>query len=544
MMMKNPDGESPPAPNQPRPGLGNLGDLEAGGGEHVVVVGAGPGGLASAMLLARQGMRVTVFEQAPVVGGRTRTITAPGGYRFDIGPTFFLYPRVLDEIFAACGERLADHVTLTKLDPQYHVVFEDGGDVRATPDLTRLAAEIARMAPQDAANVERFFSENRHKLDLFRPILERPFGKPTDVISPAMLQALPMLRPFSSVDKDLRRYFSDPRVRLTFSFQTKYLGMSPFQCPSLFTILSFLEYEHGVFHPTGGCGAVSEAMAKVARQLGADIRLGAGVERVIYENDRAVGVEVNGERIAADAVVINGDFGHAARKLIPQEYRPRWKDRKIEKARISCSTFMMYLGIEGDVGDLEHHTIYLSKDYAKNIRDISDCRIPEDFSFYVQNPGRTDPSMSPKGHTSLYVLVPVPNLRSGTDWATFAPQFRAKTLERLKQLGLADIEQRIRFERIITPADWENDFGVNEGATFNLAHDLGQMLYFRPHNRFGHGVYLVGGGTHPGSGLPVIYEGARISAKLLLEDLAERRGRAGNGRQRAATDQSRAEAAE
>ena len=282
--MKNPDGESPPASNQPRPGLGNLGDLETGRGEHVVVVGAGPGGLASAMLLARQGMRVTVFERDAVVGGRTRTITAPGGYKFDIGPTFFLYPRVLDEIFAACGERLADHVTLTKLDPQYHVVFEDGGNVRATPDLTRLAAEIARMAPQDAANVERFFSENRQKLDLFRPILERPFGKPTDVISPAMLQALPMLRPFSSVDKDLRRYFSDPRVRLTFSFQTKYLGMSPFQCPSLFTILSFLEYEHGVFHPTGGCGAVSEAMARVARQLGADIRLGSGVDRVVYAN--------------------------------------------------------------------------------------------------------------------------------------------------------------------------------------------------------------------------------------------------------------------
>ncbi len=542
--MKNPDAESPPASNQPRPGLGNLGDLETGCGEHVVVVGAGPGGLASAMLLARQGMRVTVFERDPVVGGRTRTITAPGGYKFDIGPTFFLYPRVLDEIFAACGERLADHVTLTRLDPQYHVVFEGGGEVRATPDLERLAAEIARMAPQDAANVERFFSENRKKLDLFRPILERPFGKPTDVISPAMLQALPMLRPFSSVDKDLRRYFSDPRVRLAFSFQTKYLGMSPFQCPSLFTILSFLEYEHGVFHPMGGCGAVSEAMARVARQLGADIRLGTGVDRVIYENDRAVGVEVNGERIAADAVVINGDFGHAARKLIPERYRPRWKDKKIAKARISCSTFMMYLGIEGDVGDLEHHTIYLSKDYEKNIRDISDCRIPQDFSFYVQNPGRTDPSMSPKGHTSLYVLVPVPNLRSGTDWATFAPQFRAMTLERLKKLGLDDIEARIRFERVVTPADWENDFGVNEGATFNLAHDLGQMLYFRPHNRFGHGVYLVGGGTHPGSGLPVIYEGARISAKLLLEDLAERRGRAGTGKERVMTDQSRAEAAE
>lgn len=526
--MKNPDGApvAPPSPgahDEIRSGLGNRSDMVEGAGEHVIVVGAGPGGLASAMVLARQGLRVTLFERDSVVGGRTRTVTTPEGYRFDIGPTFFLYPRVLQEIFAFCGEDLADHVSLTKLDPQYHVVFEGGGDIRATPDLDRLAAEIARIAPGDAKNVARFFSENRHKLDLFRPILEQPFGKLTDIFSPSMLQALPMLRPLSSVDTDLKRYFADPRVRLTFSFQTKYLGMSPFQCPSLFTILSFLEYEHGVFHPMGGCGAVSEAMAKVARQLGVDIRLGSGVDRVLYENDRAAGVEVNGEQIAADAVVINGDFGHAARRLIPEQYRPRWKDKKIEKARISCSTFMMYLGIEGDVGDLEHHTIYLSKDYERNIRDISECRIPQDFSFYVQNPGRTDPSMAPEGHTSLYVLVPVPNLRSGTDWQSFRSQFRAMTLERLKALGLDHIEERIRYERIITPADWESDFGVNEGATFNLAHDLMQMLYFRPHNRFGHGVYLVGGGTHPGSGLPVIYEGARISSKLLLDDLAQRR---------------------
>jgi phytoene desaturase len=497
--------------------------MEEAAGARVAIVGAGPGGLAAALLLAKQGARVTVYEKDAQVGGRTKTVTAPGGYKFDIGPTFFLYPRILAEIFEACGERLADHIELVKLDPQYHVVFEGGGDLKASPDVGRLAAEIAKVAPRDAENLPRFMEENRRKLELFRPVLEQAFGNPLDVVSPAMLQALPMMRPFSSVDGDLKRYFADPRVRLAFSFQTKYLGMSPYQCPSLFTILSFLEYEHGVFHPIGGCGAVSEAMAKLARKMGVEFQLSTPVDRVLYEGDRACGLVVAGERVQADAVVINGDFAHAARRLIPEEHRPRWRDEKLKKARISCSTFMLYLGLEGDLGDLEHHTILLSDDYANNLAEIGACKLPTKPSFYVQNAGRTDPSMAPKGHSSLYVLVPVPNLRSGTDWAREAASFRAKTFERLKVLGLHDIEKRIRYERVITPAGWEDEFAVNEGATFNLAHDLGQMLYFRPHNRFGKGVYLVGGGTHPGSGLPVIYEGARITTKLLLEDLATAR---------------------
>ncbi|MDN3622875.1 phytoene desaturase family protein [Methylobacterium isbiliense] len=493
-------------------------------GRHAVVVGAGPGGLAVALLLAREGVQVTLIEKDDCVGGRTRTVTAPGGYRFDIGPTFFLYPRILADIFASCGERLEDHVRLERLDPLYHLVFEGGGEIRSSPDVARLKAEIARIAPQDAAQVERYLADNRAKLEAFRPVLEQPFDTLRSLVSPAMLSALPLLRPHATVDRDLQRYFKDPRVRLAFSFQTKYLGMSPFRCPSLFTILSFLEYEHGVYHPVGGCGAVSEAMAGLARRLGVDIRLGTSVDRVLFEDGRAAGVEAGGERIAADSVVVNGDFAKVIRDLVPERHRPRWRDAKLDKARLSCSTFMLYLGLEGGMPPaLGHHTILLAEDYRRNIDEISTGILPMQPSLYVQHAGYTDGGMAPPGHTSLYVLVPVPNLRAGIDWAEIRPAYRRLVLDRLKLLGLPDIEARIRYERIVDPTDWRDEFAVNEGATFNLSHDLGQMLYFRPHNRFGPGLYLVGGGTHPGSGLPVIYEGARITARLLLEDLARER---------------------
>lgn len=500
-------------------------------GRRAIVVGAGPGGLAAALILAGAGIHVTLLEKDGQVGGRTKTVEAPGGYRFDIGPTFFLYPQILADIFSNCGERIEDHVELKRLDPQYHLVFEgkDGvsGEIRATGDMERLEEEIARIAPADAKNVKRYFSENRNKLAFFRPVLAQAFHTLRSMVSPAMLAALPYLHPGRSVDRDLKRHFADPRVRLAFSFQTKYLGMSPFRCPSLFTILSFLEYEHGVYHPVGGCGAVSEAMAGLARRMGVDLRLNTTVERVLFEGSRASGVVAGGETLKADAVMINGDFAKVVQALVPERHRPRWRDAKIAKARLSCSTFMLYLGLEGTMPPgLGHHTILLAEGYERNIREITEGTLPMQPSLYVQHAGYTDGGMAPPGHTALYVLVPVPNLKAGIDWRATRASYRALILERLKLLGIPDLESRIRYERILDPTQWEGDFAVHEGATFNLAHDLMQMLYFRPHNRFGPGLYLVGGGTHPGSGLPVIYEGARISARLMIEELAGARAAA------------------
>ena len=478
------------------------------------------------MLLAKAGVDVTVLERADTVGGRSRTVAAPtdvGTFRFDSGATFFLYPRVLADIFAACGRRLEDEVELIRLDPLYRLVFENGGDLLATADPERMKAQIGRFAPADAGQFERFLDDNRRKLAAFRPVLEGAFGSIRAFTRPDVLRSLRQLRPHRSVDSDLATYFKDERIRLAFSFQSKYLGMSPFRCPSLFTILSFLEYEHGVFHPRGGCGAVSTAMARVARQLGARVELNTPVEQVLVENGRAVGVRVAGQERRYDAVVVNADFAQTMTKLVPDADRRRWTDRRIAGKRFSCSTFMMYLGLEGELPHLSHHTIYLSDDYRRNIAEIeAGGAPPSDPSFYVQNACVSDPALAPPGHSTLYVLVPVANqMAAPIDWVQEAPRFRAQVLERLKRIGLHDVERRIRFEKVVTPDNWEEDFQVYRGATFNLAHNLRQMLHLRPRNRFEDvgNMYLVGGGTHPGSGLPVIFESARITTRLLAEDL-------------------------
>jgi phytoene desaturase len=491
--------------------------------KQILIIGAGPGGLAAALLLAQAGLRVKILERLPRVGGRCSALEAEG-YRFDLGPTFFLYPLVLERIFRLIGRNLNHEIEMVRLDPQYKLIFGAGGELSCTHHVERMQQQIARLCPQDSAYLEKYLTDNRHKLQRFKPALESPFLSWTRLFSWDLLKLLPILRPWKSLDSELKRYFTDPRVRLAFSFQSKYLGMSPFNCPSLFSILSFLEYEYGVYHPMGGCSAVSDLMARVCEEMGVEIELETEVEQILFEGRKAVGVRTRSGEHRADALVVNADFCRAMTRLVPDSLRRRWTDRKIEKKKFSCSTYMIYLGLEGRQDDLEHHTIYTSADYVENLADIENRhRLSEDPSIYVQNACVTDSSLAPEGHSTLYVLAPVSHLHEGIDWECEKIPFRKRVLAQLKKLGIEDVEKRIRFERIVTPNDWQNQYEVYRGATFNLAHNLGQMLHRRPRNRFEDldGIYLVGGGTHPGSGLPVIYESARITSRLLLQDFEQ-----------------------
>ncbi len=488
--------------------------------KQTLIIGAGPGGLASAILLAAAGVRIKVLERLPILGGRTSSIEADG-YKFDLGPTFFLYPRVLDEIFRAAGTTLQNEVELVRLDPQYRIQFGAGGHIDATPNIAGMEREIAKLAPADAPGFRRFLDENRTKLSLMEPCLESAFLGWQDLVQMRLLKMLPMLRPHQSVDTYLKRFFTDDRVRLAFCFQSKYLGMSPFRCPSLFSILSFLEYEYGVYHPIGGCSAITAAMARVAERLGVEICLNEPVEEILFAGRRAIGVRTPSGTQRADAVVMNADFARAMQNLVPDRLRHRWTDKKLAKKKYSCSTFMMYLGIEGRY-ELPHHTIHIAEDYVKNLDDIENKHVlSDDPSFYVQNACVTDPGLAPRGHSTLYVLAPVTHQHANVDWKRERARYRELILRQIAKAGYDGVESRIRYERVITPADWDTRYEIYRGATFNLAHTLDQMLHLRPHNRFEDldGVYLVGGGTHPGSGLPVIFESARISSKLLLQDL-------------------------
>ncbi len=483
---------------------------------HIVVIGAGPGGLASAMILAHRGFQVTVVEKEDVVGGRSRELKL-GEYSFDTGPTFLHQKFVLDEVFQEAGRDSEDYLDFVQLDPMTRLTWNDRS-LQTYSDQEKMEAELEDVFPGSVEGFRRFMKDQSEKFRVVYPVLQRPFQTIGSYLSSELLRTLKHILTGKSVINALEKYFDDEKLRLAFTFQAKYLGMSPWKCPALFTILAYTEYKFGVFHTRGGLNKIPEAMAKVVIEEGGKIRTDSEVSEILVEGKNMTGVRLkSGETIKADDVIVNADFGQAMTSLLNGRGTPLPKMRKKE---FSCSTFMLYLGIDTIYREEPHHHVIFADDYRQNVEDIqSEERISDDMSIYVRNSSLLDPETAPEGHSALYVLVPMINNRHDQDWDSLKQDYRDKVIARIEEkTSMKDLSDRIVEEKILTPSDWEKR-GVFMGATFNLSHNLGQMLYMRPHNQYQgfENCFLVGGGTHPGSGLPTIYESARISSNLICD---------------------------
>ncbi|KIL47373.1 phytoene desaturase family protein [Jeotgalibacillus campisalis] len=494
--------------------------------KKIAVIGAGPGGLGAAMLLASKGYKVDVYEKQTFVGGRNSSFQM-AGYTFDVGPTFMSMPEIAEELFEEAGKNLHDYVELIELPMMYELVFPSK-HVKMYRDPEKMKMEIERHYPGDSEGYERFMKETRVKMNALRPILQNKMDRYYEYLSFKILKALPQLSLGKSLYEVLSNYFHHEELKLGFTFQAKYLGMSPWECPGAFSILSFMEHEYGIFHPIGGVNKLSKALAQATEELGGTIHLGAGVKKLLINEQKDVkGLLLDdGRKIEADEVVINGDFSHVMSNLVEDGILKKYAPEKLAKKKYSCSTFMIYLGVNKKY-DLPHHTISFSSDYKKNVEEITKTKLlSKDPSIYIQNASVTDPTLAPEGKSALYILAPVPNNLSMIDWEKNKEVFRDLVLDSVEEkTGFKGIREHIEAERMISPVEWEMDFNVYEGATFSLGHHLTQMMTLRPHNQFEElgNTWLVGGGTHPGSGLPTILESARITTSMLMQKPAKKK---------------------
>ncbi len=489
-------------------------------GKKIAVIGSGPGSLTAAMLLAHHGYEVDVFENQSYLGGRTSDFMLDG-YRFDLGPTFLMMNYIMEEVFELTGRNVHDYMDIRSIDPLYRLKFGREIEFFPTRDRQYMKEQMDKLFPGEYKHYLEFLKYEKKKFELLAPCLQIPYSKLSQFMSLKLMRALPIIDGHHSLYRHLGRFFKAELLKLAFTFQAKYLGMSPWDCPGTFSMISYIEHSGGIHHPIGGLNEITKSMARVVEEEGGRIHLSKGVDEILVRNGEAVGLRLNGgEEVAADSVVAGSDFGYTVNNLFKPGVLKKWTPAKTATKGLSVSTFMLYLGLD-KFYDIPHHNILFAEDYKKNVNEISRGLVAsEDPSIYVQNACVTDPGLAPKGKSTLYVLVPTANNRSGIPWEHEKHEYREKVLDVLETRGgLTDLRKHIVTEKMITPTDWEEDKHVYRGAVFNLAHNIGQMLYFRPHNAFEdvRNCYLAGGGTHPGSGLPTIFESGRISAGLIMQ---------------------------
>lgn len=486
-----------------------------------VVIGSGFGGLAEAIRLQARGFEVTIIEKQDKAGGKAHQIKKDG-YVFDMGPSLITAPDIIKRVFDAAGKRMEDYIDLIRLDPGYRIYFHDGTHIDYTSDSQRMKEQMRAFHPGDAENYDEFMEQTRK---LYHAVITEGMGSTPFHDIKKLIQFLPRALRLSALTPAysfVKRYFDDPRHRFTFSFHPLFIGGSPFKIPSVYLMIPYLEKTGGIWFARGGMYSLVEAFAKVFVEIGGKLKTGVPVEEIITENGKARGVRTSTSFYEADVVISNADFAHTYKDLIKSEDRKKWTDRKIDSLDYSMSAFLIYLGVKKQYPKLLHHTLILSERYKKLVTDIFDKKIlPDDFSMYLHAPTRTDPSMAPDGHESLYVLIPVANLKGKIDWESEKKKYADKVIDFLeKDFGMIDLRENIEVQEIFTPVDFKEKQNAYLGSAWGVEPKLMQTAYFRPHNRSEDikNLYFVGASTHPGAGVPGVLLTAETTENVILSD--------------------------
>lgn len=490
---------------------------------HVVVIGAGIGGLATALRLLHHGYRVTVVESLNRLGGRAGVLQL-GPYRFDTGPTLITLPSLLDELCRLAGTTLDDELRLVRLAPAYRILFSDGDYFDYWGEAERDEAEVARFSPDAVPGFRQFLRATQRIYErAFEDLAHVPFDKLASFVR--ILPELLALRAHESVYRFVGRYVREPHLRMVFSFHPLFIGGNPLRASAIYSIVPYLERREGVFFAHGGMASVVALLGRLVRRLGGTIQLNAPVERLLTNGrGQVIGVGLaDGRTVAADAVVANSDVATTIFELLPAAERPRLLAAWLRRARYSMSCYLLFLGIDRQFEQLRHHTIIMPLDFEQQLRELFDGDgTLSELAFYLHAPARTDPTFAPPAHESLYVLVPVPHLgRTGPWSADQQRRFRERVLTTLEDVhGLHGLSRAIQVSSEWTPVDFWKVLRSFNGAAFSLEPTLLQSAYFRPHNRSGiPGLYFVGAGTHPGAGIPGVLLSAAVTTRVLREDI-------------------------
>lgn len=486
-------------------------------GNKAVIVGAGVGGIATSILLAKNGYSVDIFEKNSYAGGRCSGFVKDG-HRFDAGATMLMMPQVFKDIYASFDKNFTEEIDLYRMDPTYRVWFKDV-KVDFTSDLVRLKPQFESVEKGSYNNFLNYLNSSSKAFDLaLRNFINRNFYSIFDMLNIRNLSMFAKIRAHTTYYKAVNKYFKSETLRHIFTLQSLYLGLNPAKTPGVFFSLPEMELSEGVYFPKGGMRKITENLISIAEGYGVKIHLNSEVKSVSVEKGNAVGIVLKNDAFhRAETFVINADLPYSYKNLLPEDSFVR----KIEKKDYTCSALVFHWGMDNLFPQLEQHNVFISPDHKKYLNSVFEGGdFPEDPTFYLHSPARKDKSAAPEGCDSITVIIPIANLDDENNWEELKKVARKGIIDRLEKEGIQDVEKHIKFETVFTPHNWLNIFNLSKGSTFgSLSHKLLQMGYFRPNNQHRKikNLFFVGGSTHPGNGVPMTLISARLTTEKILK---------------------------
>lgn len=512
--------------------------------KKVIIVGSGFGGLASACIFAEAGFDVTLFEKNKRFGGRAGLVEVkknnkgtwaeidpsnktskarPGNvFRFDSGPSWYLMPDIFEHFFTLINEDANKQLELKRLNPSYQVLFKDTlvGPTKIYGDIKKDGQTLDAFEPQADYKLSNYLESASYRYETaISKFLYKNYDSIFDFFTPQMMSEGIKLNVLSNMQKYVSKYFTSKEIQKILQYPLVFLGASPKNAPALYSLMSHVDFKQGVFYPMGGIYRVTQTLVKLAKKRKVTMQSNAVVEKIIVKQGRATGVVANGKEYKADIVISNADIEFTESNLLEKEYRT-YSKHYWKKRVMAPSALILYLGVKGSYDQLEHHNLVFSRDWDKNFSEIfKSKKFPADPSFYVCNPNKTDPTVAPKGHENLFVLVPI-----GAD-AKYTPEkldeYSEKILETMETtMHLSDLRKRIVYKKLICVKDFKADYNSYQGSALGLAHTLKQTAVFRPRNQHKKipNLLFVGANTTPGIGLPMCLISAELAYKRTIDD--------------------------
>jgi phytoene desaturase len=484
--------------------------------KRVVVIGAGIGGLGTAGLFAKKGYDVTVLEKNSTLGGRANIFEA-NGFKFDMGPSWYLAPDLFEHFFKLMGEKVSDHLDLARLGPSYRIFFHnDPEPLDIHSDISRDSATFEAIEPGSSEKLRAYLAQSKYQYEVAtQHFMYKNYDTVFDFFNRRVMTEGQKLSVFSKMHSFVSKFFKHKKLQQVMEYTMVFLGTSPYEAPALYNLMSHMDFNQGVFYPQGGFYELIKALARIAEKNGAVLRTDSPVAEIIVSGGETTGVRLaDGEVVPADIVISNADTWFTETKLLEEKWRT-YPEKYWRKRVMAPSAFIMYLGISEKLPGLIHHNLLFSEDWRKNFDDIyKDPHLPDEPSLYICAPSVTDPSVAPEGKENLFVLVPIASDLSISDDERGA--YSEKVLALIeREMNLPGLREKIEYKRIYTVENFAADYNAYKGTALGLAHTIWQTAIFRPNNRSKKvkNLFYVGAGTNPGIGTQICL----ISAELVFK---------------------------